>query len=79
MAKLNDLAMRQGRTPHSGRRFYTQVDMALLKHDIAAHNSRIKRGEIVKDPERKQEYIFGCGCGAAGCFGIIGHKMKEQK
>ncbi len=78
MAKLNELAGRQGNRYYGGRRFQTQIDMAILKHDIAAHNSRIKRGEIEKRDDMKMEYIFACGCGAAGCFGIVGHKSKDK-
>lgn len=78
MAKLNDLAGKQGTRYHSGRRFYTQVDMAILKNDIAASNGRFKRGETVKRDDQKAEYIFGCGCGAAGCFGIVGRKLKGE-
>ena len=28
-----------------GNRFYTSVDMSIIKHDIAVRNAKIKRGE----------------------------------
>jgi hypothetical protein len=48
-----------------GKRFYTSVDMAIIKHDIAAHNSMINRKKV----EKKGRYlIYECGCGGEGCF-----------
>lgn len=57
-------------------RFYTAMDMAIVKHDSAVKNSRIKRGET----ERKgNEYIMICGCGAEGCFLHIDHDNNPQE
>lgn len=47
------------------KRFYSQLDMAIIKKDIAARNSESKRGIIVKGGT---EYISVCGCGTEGCF-----------
>ena len=48
-----------------GKRFYTSVDMAIVKHDIAIHNSMINRKEV----EKKGTYLIKeCGCGGEGCF-----------
>lgn len=48
-----------------GKRFYTSLDMAIIKRDIAHRNSEIKRGLV----ERKgNEHISVCGCGSEGCF-----------
>jgi len=56
--KLGDTCVR-------GRRFYTNTDMSIIKHDQAVHNSQIKRGEI----DKKGSYsIYPCGCGHEGCF-----------
>lgn len=54
-----------------GRRFYTQMDMSILKHDIAINNSKIKRGERVDSGKMT---IRECGCGVEGCFLI--HHIK---
>lgn len=46
------------------RRFLSQLDMSIIKHDIAAKNSEIKRGE------RARHAVTGitmCGCGGIGC------------
>jgi len=65
MAKLNDIVKgrRHSRIRHA--RFYTSVDMSIVKHDDAVRNSRIKRGEMKRS---KVEAIFCCGCGVEGCF-----------
>lgn len=49
----------------SGNRFYTALDMAIVKHDEAVQNAKIKRGEIKPHNNR---YISVCGCGREGCF-----------
>jgi len=54
-----------------GQRFYTSTDMAILKHDIAIHNSQLKRGEV---KEEVTYLIIPCGCGHEGCFLHIEHK-----
>ena len=53
---------REGR---GGKRFYTQLDMAIIKHDTAVQQARVNRGEIVP---KAREYISVCGCGCEGCF-----------
>jgi hypothetical protein len=49
---------------HKNRRFLSQLDMSIIKHDIAVKNSEIKRGE-------RESYamtgIYMCSCGGAGC------------
>lgn len=37
-----------------GYRFYTSTDMAILKYDIAIHNSQIKRKEVKKEHNSKK-------------------------
>jgi hypothetical protein len=57
-------------------RFITQKDMAIIKHDAAVYNTKVKRGEIVPrsieyigQPARKiNGNIYACSCGAVGCF-----------
>lgn len=49
----------------TGRRFYSPLDMAIIKHDVAVKNSEIKRGERKDLPNN---YIAVCGCGVTGCF-----------
>lgn len=46
--KLNDIAGHR-KESKSGKRFYTHIDMSIIKHDNAVRNSRIKRGEIVPE------------------------------
>lgn len=48
-----------------GKRFYTQLEMAIIKKDQAERNRRIKSGETKRFGN---EYISVCGCGAEGCF-----------
>lgn len=54
-----------------GRRFYTSVDMAIIKHDIAVQNSQVNRGEMKRT---NTNAIIVCGCGHEGCFLHINKK-----
>ncbi len=45
------------------KRFYSQLDMAIIKKDMATRNSESKRGVISK---KGTEYISVCGCGHEG-------------
>jgi len=47
------------------KRFYTSLDMAIIKKDAANRNGQIKRGEIIR---KGNEDISVCGCGSEGCF-----------
>ena len=47
------------------KRFYTTLDMAIIKKDAAERNAKIKRGILKR---HGTEYIAVCGCGAEGCF-----------
>ncbi len=73
MAKLYNISKNRTHAPDKkigekyirGKRFYTDIDMAIIKHDTAVHNSNIKR-EII---EKKGTYlVYECGCGGEGCF-----------
>lgn len=66
MAKLPEVMEQRNhsRGPH-GRRRYTMVDMAFVKHDAAVLNSRVNRGEVSRT---NNQHIIVCGCGAEGCF-----------
>jgi len=57
-----------------GNRFYTSLDMAIIKKDAANRNRKIKRGEI---PVYGTNYISVCGCGMEGCFLHIGFNPPE--
>jgi hypothetical protein len=46
------------------RRFYSSLDMAIVKKDIATRNSQFKRGELKERDNR----ISPCSCGTVGCF-----------
>ncbi len=69
MAKLynakRDRSNAQLKSRDRGRRFYSPLDMSIIKHDIAVKNSEIKRGEREDKPNN---YISVCGCGVTGCF-----------
>jgi len=49
----------------SRRRFFSMKDLAILKHDIAVRNSKVKRGEVGGGAN---QLIYLCNCGAPGCF-----------
>jgi len=49
----------------NGKRFYTALDMSIVKKDAAIYNARVKRGEEPNNPNR---YVSICGCGIEGCF-----------
>jgi len=49
----------------NGKRFYTSLDMSIIKKDAANHNGQIKRGEIIG---YGNNVIIVCGCGREGCF-----------
>ena len=68
MSKLYDIETstkdKLKRGKHRNRRFLSQLDMSIIKHDIAVKNSEIKRG----DRERYAETgIYMCSCGSPGC------------
>ena len=66
MAKLTDIMQdRKFSRGGRGRRRYTMVDMAIVKHDAAVKNARIKRGE---EERGVLDYVAECGCGVEGCF-----------
>ena len=69
MANLNSKIThrRESRSKNGnvGKRFYTALDMAIIKHDAAVINSQVKRGEITR---HGNQYIAVCGCGVEGCF-----------
>lgn len=60
-----------------GKRFYTRLDMAIIKKDQASRNGQIKRGEVKR---YGNEYISVCGCGTEGCFIHSGYEstIKPQ-
>jgi len=66
MANLESKGKRRNQSRGRDKRFYTQLDMAIIKHDHASRNAKINRGEIVK--RGNNELIYECGCGGEGCF-----------
>lgn len=58
-----------------GRRFYTDVDMAIIKLDEAVLNSMVKRGEVVIN---NNQHIVICGCGVEGCFLHISNESCSE-
>lgn len=52
----------------NGRRFYTALDMATVKHQQDVQNARVKRGEYEDGPIH---HVSPCGCGVEGCFGVF--------
>ena len=59
---LENLAKRRPESKNL-KRFYTPLDMAIIKKDESIYNSRAKRGLI-----KKPNDICVCGCGREGCF-----------
>lgn len=57
-------------------RFYTRLDMAIIKKDAANRNGQIKRGEV---PNYGNNYISVCGCGMEGCFIHSGFNSIPQE
>jgi len=57
----------------NNKRFYTSIDMAIIKKDAAGRNALIKRGVLQKGGT---EYIVICGCGKEGCFIHCGHNKR---
>lgn len=47
------------------RRFYSNLEMSIIKHDEAVHNSETKRGSTSAG---NNHVIYECGCGCRGCF-----------
>lgn len=63
--KLEPQTTRRKNSFQNHRRFFTPLDMAIVKHDASVRHARIKRGET---PVHGCEYIAPCGCGQEGCF-----------
>lgn len=61
------------RKKYMNRRFYSALDMSIIKHDESVSNSQRKRGEKVDYPNA---YIVQCGCGGVGCF--IHHSFETK-
>lgn len=63
MAKLtNKIKHRResrSRNGNIGKRFYTALDMAIIKHDDAIENSREKRSKELKEIAKVQQELFG--------------------
>jgi len=59
-----------------GKRFYTALDMAIIKMDQAKRNAKIKRGEAKRFGN---EYICVCGCGTEGCFIHSGYESVSKE
>lgn len=64
MANLEMIGKNKKVSKH-GNRFYTPLDMVIIKKDTALRNSQKKRKEV---PDHPNEYISRCGCGHEGCF-----------
>ncbi len=60
-------AVKRRKESKNGKRLYTMLDMAVVKHDQAVRNAQVKRGEV-ENVEGGFEYITICGCGVEGCF-----------
>ena len=59
------------------KRFYSQKDMAILKHDLSVFNSQLNRKEVELRGENR--YVCECGCGNVGCFVISSFKTVETQ
>lgn len=76
MGKLEEQTRRKKYSKKHNKRFYTKLDMAIVKHDQAVRNSKINRGEIEK---KGNEYVSVCGCGREGCFIISGGDSVDKE
>lgn len=75
--KVSQIARRR-HDSKNGKRFYTSVDMAIIKHDQMIQNALEKRGQLKKTvygingpkdiPLTGNRFIAVCGCGVEGCF-----------
>lgn len=65
MANIEYLKRRKKSSRKNERRFYSNIDMAIIKKDIAITNAMRKRKELEDHPN---QYIAVCGCGVEGCF-----------
>jgi hypothetical protein len=63
--KLERVARLRKASRTNQKRFYTAVDMAIIKHDAAITNAQRNRGEV---PNSAHTKIRECGCGMEGCF-----------
>ena len=50
---------------YNHRRFISNVEMSIIKHDQAVHNAQVKRNE---KKAGNNGLIYDCGCGGRGCF-----------
>lgn len=75
MAKLTSKIKRRNES-RSQKRFYTALDMAVIKHDDAVENSREKRGEIKRFGNRRHSV---CGCGVEGCFVHVNYESDSVR
>lgn len=73
MTMLEETAKQRKNSRKNHRRFYTSRDMAIVKHDAAVRNSKVKRGELQR---YGNEGIYVCGCGREGCFIHTGHESR---
>jgi len=64
---------RRKKESKNNKRFYTSVDMAIVKKDAAIRNAKIKRGVLQRGGT---EYIAVCGCGTEGCFIHNGYNKR---
>ena len=66
--KLERIARQRKNSRGNDERFYTQLDMAIIKHDAAVRNAQVKRGEVPRISGVGFNYVSVCGCGREGCF-----------
>lgn len=78
--KLDDVAVKRPFTK-KGNRFFTLVDMAMLKKDTAIKNREIlaihHATKIPIDILRKYQ-ISRCTCGVEGCFALYDNMKMEE-
>ena len=71
---LEQITRKRKASRKNNKRFFTSLDMSIIKKDAATRNSRIKRGETTRGGT---EYIAECGCGVEGCFIHHGYNKKD--
>jgi len=72
---LEEKTKRRNESRKNHKRFYTSMDMAIIKKDAATRMAQVKRGEVPKYPNN---IVVVCGCGVEGCFLHVGFENRNE-
>lgn len=68
--------IKRDKRKYKHRRFFSGLEMSIIKHDEAIHNSEMKRGVAGKG---NNNIVYECGCGCRGCFIHRNYTSKNEK